>query len=76
MSTAPPPDETQFRRFVDEYRDRCLWFTRPDYYPQTPAERAEVLRQIEQRGDRDAQQRVAAFRQWLSVPFSETSAGS
>ena len=68
--------ETQFRRFVDQYRARCLWFLREDYYPQTRAEREELLRQIAQHGDRDAFLRVAQFRTWLSQRSSETSAGS
>lgn len=71
---AARPDE-ELRRFVDEYRSRCLWFLREDYYPATPAEREEVLRQIEQHGDREAFRRVAQFRTWLSQHSSETSAG-
>jgi hypothetical protein len=75
MSRKPALDEVQFRRFVDEYRSRCLWFLREDYYPATPAERDNVLRQIEQHGDREAFRRVARFRTWLSQDSSETSAG-
>ena len=76
MVETPAPDDEQFHRFVDEYRARCLWFLRPDYYPGTLAERAEVLRLIEVHGDRSAFRRVAAFRRWLSHTSSETSAGS
>lgn len=61
---------------MDQYRARCLWFLREDYYPQTLAQREDVLRRIEQHGDRDAFLRVAQFRIWLSQRSSETSAGS
>ena len=76
MSRPPEFPEAEFRSFVDQYRARCLWFLREDYYPQTPNEREEVLRQIAHHGDRDAFRRVALFRTWLSRPSSETSAGS
>ncbi len=76
MSWPSACSDTEFRRFVDQYRARCLWFLREDYYPQTSAERQEVLRQIAQHGDRDAFLRVAQFRTGLSQRSSETSAGS
>jgi hypothetical protein len=65
-----------FRRLVDDYRDRCLWFLREDYYPETPAARERVLVWIEGRGDLDAFRRVAALRAWLSHSSNETSAVS
>jgi hypothetical protein len=51
-----PPEfpEAEFRRFVDQYRARCLWFLREDYYPRMVAEYQEVLRQIAHHGDREA----------------------
>jgi hypothetical protein len=76
MSRPSACSETEFRRFVDQYRARCLWFLREDYYPRTPAERDEVLRQIAQHGDREAFLRVAQFRTWLLQRSSETFAGS
>lgn len=76
MSRPSACSDTELRRFVDQYRTRCLWFLREDYYPHTSAERQEVLRQIAQHGDRDAFLRVAQFRIWLSQRSSETSAGS
>ena len=36
---------------VDEYRTRCLWFLREDYYPQTMAEALRTLEYIERHGD-------------------------
>jgi hypothetical protein len=53
-------------RLVDEYRLRCLWFLRPDYYPSTDAERIRVLTYIERHGDRDAYRRAREMRRWLS----------
>jgi hypothetical protein len=64
------------RELVDAYRDRCLWFLRRDYYPETPEEAEQVLRYIEQYGDLEAFKRAARIRPWLSHPSSATSAGS
>lgn len=61
---------------VDEYRSRCLWFLRADYYPATDDERRRVLDDIERYGDRAAFQRVATLREWLSRISSARSAGS
>jgi hypothetical protein len=63
-------------RLVDEYRVRCLWFLRPDYYPATREERLRTLSYIEMRGDRDAFRKAGTLRQWFSRHSSETSAGS
>jgi len=76
MDAADTLDAAGFRRFVDRYRAQCLWFLRQDYYPQTPMDCANVLRLIEQHGDRHSFQQAALFRQWLSPRSSETSAGS
>jgi len=73
---ASPDLDAAFRRLVDDYRTRCLWFLREDYYPTSAAEREQVLRQVEQHGDLDAFRRVAELRTWLSQRSSETSAGS
>jgi len=68
--------EAELRRLVDEYRSRCLWFLRPDFYPTSKAERDRVLTLIVQRGDGQAFRRVAELRAWLSRSSSETSAAS
>ncbi|MCX7013984.1 MAG: hypothetical protein NTW86_15765 [Candidatus Sumerlaeota bacterium] len=60
---------------VDEYRARCLWFLREDYYPRTPDEACRVLEQIERHGDVAAFQKAAVLRQWLSRNFNSPSAG-
>jgi len=38
--------EAEVRSLVDDYRTRCLWFLRPDFYPETREEIVRVLRQI------------------------------
>ena len=63
-------------RLVDEYRLRCLWFLRPDYYPSTDSERFKVLLYIERHGDRDAYRRAREMRRWLSQTSSAPSAAS
>ena len=64
------------RELIDEYRDRCLWFLRSDYYPTSPEEAEEVLQYIERYGDLGAFRRAARIRPWLSPHSSATSAGS
>ena len=63
-------------RLVDEYRLRCLWFLRSDYYPATDAQRLQVLAYIQRHGDREAFRRAAEVRQWLSRTSSAPSAAS
>lgn len=71
-----PSIEAELRRLVDDYRTRCLWFLRPDYYPKTREEMLRVLRQIEKNADREGFVRAARIRQWLSPPSSGPSAVS
>ena len=72
------PDETtamdEVYQLVDEYRDRCLWFLRPDYYPQTIREAVTVLEAIEKHGDRAAFQKAATLRRWFLQNSKENSA--
>ena len=63
-------------RLVDEYRDRCLWFLRRDFYPKTLEERLRVLGYIERHGDRSGFQRAAQARQWLLQNSRKESAAS
>ena len=60
---------------VDEYRARCLWFLREDYFPQTPEEACRVLDSISRHGDAEAFRKAAKVRQWLLQNSSEPSAG-
>jgi hypothetical protein len=50
---------------VDDYRTRCLWFLRAEYYPETHAERLRVLGYIQKHGDREAHIRASHLRRWL-----------
>jgi hypothetical protein len=59
---------------VDEYRTRCLWFLREDYYPQTLADAVRVLDYIERHGDKHAFQKAATLRQWLLQSSNAQSA--
>jgi len=61
---------------VDDYRTRCLWFLRPDYYPVTYEERLRVLDYVQRYGDRDAHVRAMHLRQWLSQISNADSAVS
>ncbi len=66
----------ELRRLVDEYRTRCLWFLRPDFYPATVDEALRTLGQIERHGDRAAFIRAGGIRRWLSPSSSARSAAS
>jgi hypothetical protein len=61
---------------VDQYRIRCLWFLRADFYPETLAEQLQVLSLVERHGDADAFRRAKELRKWLSRPSNEASANS
>jgi hypothetical protein len=72
--TDDTPAMERVRNLVDEYRVECLWFLRPDYYPQTEAEACSVLSKIEQYGNVTAFRKAAKLRQWLSPNSSAKSA--
>jgi hypothetical protein len=73
VSTASADLAEQIDRLVDEYRERALWFLRPDYYPSTDDERLRTLDYIAQRGDLATFKRVAELRQCLLRSCSEKS---
>ena len=64
------------RRLVDEYRDRCLWFLRPDYYPEGLEETLRTLEYIERHGDQRGYRQAAEVRRWLSRHSSAASVSS
>lgn len=68
--------DAELHALVDEYRTRCLWFLRPDLYPEDREQALRVLRHIERHGDRDGFIRAARIKRWLSPTSSEASAGS
>jgi hypothetical protein len=76
MDTETEPIADAVRRLVDEYRDRCLWFLRVDYYPEGPEAILRTLDYIERHGDRQAYVRAAEIRRWLSRRSSASSAVS
>jgi len=76
MSGEGRDPERDLKALVDEYRARCLWFLRRDYYPVTPAEWSRVLGYIERNGDLQAFRRASALRQWLSHPSNARSVAS
>jgi len=73
-SSEDTPSMAAVRELVDEYRTRCLWFLRSDYYPETLEEACEVLSQIERHGDVTAFRKASRLRQWLSPNSSASSA--
>jgi hypothetical protein len=74
MEPIPPAVLPALRDLVDEYRDRCLWFLRRDYYPATRDEALRVLEAIQRHGTVEAFRRAAEIQSWLSPPSSVTSA--
>ena len=76
MGTETPVLSDAINALVDEYRVRCLWFLRPDYYPATLEDRLRVLDYVQRYGDRTAHVRAATLRQWLSQTSSAGSAAS
>jgi len=64
------------RQLIDEYRERCLWFLRPDYYPEGLEETLRTFDYIERHGDQQAYRRSAEIRRWLSRRSSAPSAAS
>lgn len=76
METEESPAAGAINALIDEYRARCLWFLREDYYPSTNEERLRVLDHIERNGDREAYRKAATIRRWLLRNSSAGSVGS
>jgi len=57
---------------IERYREQCLWFLRPDYFPRTTKELLDVLDWIERYGDRTGYERAEEIRSWLS-PHSKAA---
>jgi len=61
-----PNVEQEIVNLVEEYRDSCLWFMRPEFIPKSKAEQQLVLDLILRHGDRIAYRRVMEIRKkWL-----------
>ena len=65
--------QKQLAALINEYRDQCLWFLLPDYYPTTAEESLRVLDLIARYGDRAGYQRACEIRSWLSLDSKATS---
>ena len=76
MSTRARQPEGTLEALVDEYREQCLWFLRPDFYPETLDQKLRVLKYIQRYGDKSAYRKAAEARRWLLQSSSETSAAS
>ena len=76
MVPVTPTLDEAFTVLVDDYRTRCLWFLRADYYPATREERLRVLDYVQRYGDRDAHVRAVNLRRWLSQISNADSAVS
>lgn len=74
--TEPLPADVrdELRELVDEYRTRCLWFLRPDLYPETRDQALRMLGYIERYGDLEAFRRAGRIRQRLMATDGEASA--
>lgn len=76
MESLSPETVETLHALVDDYRARCLWFLRQDYYPESLAEAIRVLDAIERHGDVAGFRRAAEVREWLLPTSNATSAGS
>jgi hypothetical protein len=76
MNQQPSDIAEAVNRLVDDYRLRCLWYLREDYYPTTDEERRRVLDAIERHGDVAAHRRAGEIRRWLSRISSAPSVAS
>lgn len=72
---AAPSDsvERAIDALVEECRDRCLWFLRADYRPESDPERMRLLLLIQQHGTRDDWLAAERLKRWLSQRSSEPS---
>ena len=61
-------EQTALVSLLDRYRDRCLWFVRPDYVPASREEWLRTLDLIERYGDMNAFKQVREARKWLLHP--------
>ena len=76
MTPVIPSGDEVLRRLVDEYRGRCLWFLRREYYPETTEEALRVLDRIQRYGDVAAFRRAGALKRWVLASSSAASASS
>jgi hypothetical protein len=66
MSTLYDDLRRQVNQLVDTYRDRYLWFLRPDYYPTDLQDILRTLDYIRRYGDLEAFRKAGTLYQSLS----------
>ena len=76
MNSVELPGSEVIRQLVDEYRGRCLWFLRADYYPETKEEVLRVLASIQRHGDVDAFRRAGELKRWVLATSNAPSVAS
>ena len=62
METEAAKVADAIRALVGQYRGRCLWFLRRDYYPATNEEQETVLGYIQRYGDLEGHRRASVLR--------------
>jgi hypothetical protein len=62
--------------FIQQHRDRCLWFVRLDYHPSTDEERRWLLTEIQRRGDRATFATASRLKRCLYPTSNDVSADS
>lgn len=66
----------EINRPADAHRTECLWFLRRDYFPETTAERLQVLKYLEEHGDRATFVAARSLRDCLLQHSKDKSAAS
>ncbi len=61
-------EESALVSLLETYRDRCLWFLRPDFVPASREEWLRTLDLIERYGDMAAFKQAGEARKWLLHP--------
>jgi hypothetical protein len=56
---------------ISEYRDRCLWFLREDFIPDTPEQAIIVLDLIERHGDQRAFRELRKLKSMAITKFQQ-----
>ena len=71
MKTRTGNLQEEVNALIDQYRARCLWFLREDYYPVDREDTLRVLDYIKRYGDLEAFRRASTLAEWLSPHSSE-----
>lgn len=66
--------QQEVNALIDQYRTRCLWFIKEDYYPAGREDTLKILDYIKRYGDREAFHQASTLATWLSPHSNEPSA--